>query len=183
MATPSPSVSDDGACSRVRRGRRKRFSGLSSAVVKKFDSDVGDENLRVGKPEVSAGGVGAARTSLRQIRAETGLLRGARALLKVNQAEGFDCPGCAWPEPDDRSHLEICENGAKAVAEEATRFRIDAAFFAANPISALRERSEHWLGKQGRLTAPVYKAAGDDHYRPIAWDDAFRITAAELARA
>ena len=151
--------------------------------MKTFDSDPGDEHLQVGAPEITAGGVSAARTSLRQIRAETGLLRGARVLLKVNQAEGFDCPGCAWPEPDDRSHLEFCENGAKAVAEEATLRRVDAAFFATHPISALHERSEHWLGRQGRLTAPVYKAPGDDHYRPIAWDDAFRITAAELARA
>jgi formate dehydrogenase major subunit len=144
--------------------------------------DPGDTNLEVGPPETIAGGVAAARTSLRQVRVDTGLIRGARALLKINQTDGFDCPGCAWPEPDDRSHLEFCENGAKAVVEETTRSRIDDAFFAAHSVGALRERSEFWLGKQGRLTKPVYKAPGDDHYRPVAWDEAFRITATELRR-
>src|SRR5204863_5161991 len=101
-------------------------------------SDPGDENLEVGKPKTIAGGVGAAWTSLQHIHGATGLMRGGRALLKINQAEGFDCPGCAWPESDDRSHLEFCENGAKAVAEEATLRRVDAAFFAEHSISALR---------------------------------------------
>src|SRR6476661_1601092 len=139
----------------------------------------------VGEPKTVSAGLPGVAAGLAAGLSQMGVRRSALTLVRVNQAGGFDCPGCAWPESagDKRSHLEFCENGAKAVAEEATLRRIDAAFFAANPISALRERSEHWLGKQGRLTAPVYKAAGDDHYRPIAWDDAFRITAAELARA
>ena len=117
------------------------------------------------------------------MRTDTGLVRGARALLKLNQTNGFDCPGCAWPEADDRSHLEFCENGVKAIVEESTQRRVDDEFFAAHSITALRERSDYWLGKQGRLTKPVYKAPGDDHYRPVEWDDAFRITATELRRS
>jgi len=99
-------------------------------------SDPGDDNLEVEPPETVAGGVAAASASLRQVRADTGLVRGARALLKLNQTNGFDCPGCAWPESDDRSHLEFCENGVKAVVEESTRLRVDDEFFAAHPISA-----------------------------------------------
>jgi hypothetical protein len=88
-------------------------------------SDPGDENLKVGRPETVAGGVAAASTSLSHVRADTGLIRGARALLKLNQTDGFDCPGCAWPEADLRSHLEFCENGVKAIVEETTRRRVD----------------------------------------------------------
>src|SRR5207342_1676955 len=95
-----------------------------------------------------------------------------RVLLQVNQPDGFDCPGCAWPEPADPAHLEFCENGAKAVAEEATRRRVDRAFFARHTIDDLLTRSDHWLGQQGRLTEPMWKPAGADRYEPIAWDDA-----------
>jgi molybdopterin-dependent oxidoreductase alpha subunit len=152
-------------------------------MARRPPADSGDENIEIGEPETTAGGFIAARTSLRHIRDESGFFRGARALLKVNQPDGFDCPGCAWPEPDGGSHLEFCENGAKAVAEEATRHRVDAEFFAANPVTALRERSDYWLGRQGRLTTPVYKEPGADHYRPVEWNEAFRITADAIRAA
>src|SRR5690348_2945547 len=111
-----------------------------------------------------------------------GVRRSALTLLRVNQTDGFDCPGCAWPEPaaGDRSHFEFCENGAKAVAEEATLRRIGAEFFAAQPIGELAQRSDHWLGQQGRLVEPLVRAAGDDHYRPIGWDAAFALIADRL---
>ncbi|MCU1346367.1 MAG: hypothetical protein JWL70_2633, partial [Acidimicrobiia bacterium] len=109
------------------------------------------------------------------LRDEAGLLRGAKALLHLNQAGGFDCSGCAWPEPADRSHFEFCENGVKALAEEATLRRVDAGFFAAHPVSELRARCDFWLGKQGRVTEPVYKPAGEDHYVPVDWSQAFKI--------
>src|SRR5436309_2066258 len=139
--------------------------------------DQGDEQLVVSSPAREAAGVRGVAISLRHVHDEVGFVRGARVLLDLNQADGFDCPGCAWPEPHDRSRLEFCENGAKAVAEEATRRRVGPAFFAAHPLSELRERSDHWLGQQGRLTAPVYKAPGDDHYRPVGWSAAFGIVA------
>jgi molybdopterin-dependent oxidoreductase alpha subunit len=100
--------------------------------------------------------------------------------LKVNQVDGFDCPGCAWPETGKRSHFEFCENGAKAVAEEATLRRITHEFFAEHSVSGLATQTDHWLGRQGRLTSPVVKRPGVDHYRPIAWEEALMLVAAQL---
>lgn len=104
---------------------------------------------------------------------EMGMVRGAQALRTMNQQTGFDCPSCAWPDPSKRHHAEFCENGAKAVSWEATRRRVDADFFAAHSLADLRVQSGHWLEAQGRLTQPMRHAAGDTHYRPISWDDAF----------
>lgn len=109
-----------------------------------------------------------------------GLRRTAQTLLKVNQKDGFDCPGCAWPEGDKRHTAEFCENGAKAVAEEATLRRVTPDFFAAHPVSDLAGRSGYWLGQQGRITQPVYLPEGADRYEAIAWERAFGIIAEEL---
>jgi molybdopterin-dependent oxidoreductase alpha subunit len=134
----------------------------------------------VTEPADHAAGLKAALIAARHARAEMGVRRSVRTLLKVNQTDGFDCPGCAWPEPADRSHAEFCENGVKAVAEEATLRRITPDFFAAHPIRALEQKDDYWLGQQGRLTEPVYRAPNDDRYRPIAWDAAFDIVADRL---
>jgi molybdopterin-dependent oxidoreductase alpha subunit len=144
--------------------------------------DVGDRDLRVGPPKTTAAGVGGVVAGLAAGGREMGLRRSALTLLRINQSDGFDCPGCAWPEPavGERSHVEFCENGAKAVAEEATLRRIGAEFFAAHPIGQLVERSDHWLGQQGRLVEPLLRAAGDDHYRPVGWDAAFALIADRL---
>ena len=101
-------------------------------------------------------------------------------MLRINQPDGFDCPGCAWPEPHDTSRFEFCENGAKAVAEEATDRRITAGFFADHSIEDLATRSDYWLGQQGRLTEPMYRSAGATHYRPISWDGAVAVVADRL---
>src|SRR5690349_370238 len=83
------------------------------------------------KKSKAAGGVGAIIASFKALSSEMGLVRGARTMLRVNQPGGIDCPGCAWPEPDgERSHFEFCENGAKHVADEATRKRVTPEFFA-----------------------------------------------------
>src|ERR1041384_4183283 len=112
---------------------------------------------------------------------ETGLVRGTRTLLKVNQKDGFDCPGCAWPDPDgERAHAEFCENGAKAVAEEATTRRVGPEFFAAHSVADLLQRTDYWLGQPGSLTPPMVLRPGATHYEPIAWDDAFALIADEL---
>jgi len=134
-------------------------------------------------PQRVAAGWEAVGESLRHIGRQAGARRGTKAMLKLNQVDGFDCPGCAWPEPHDRSHAEFCENGAKAVAEEATERRIDAAFFAAHPAGELAERSDHWLGQQGRLTEPVYRAAGAAHFEPVSWEQAYDLIADELDRS
>ncbi len=132
------------------------------------------------RPEVAAG-LPAVYESARFAIGEMGLVRGARALLKVNQKEGFDCQSCAWPSPDDhRQVAEFCENGAKAVADEGTTKRVTPDFFREHSLDDLRERSDFWLGQQGRLTHPMVKRAGATHYEPITWDDAFKLIAAEL---
>lgn len=110
-----------------------------------------------------------------------GVVRGTRTLLQLNQTGGFDCPGCAWPEPDkERSHAEFCENGAKHVADEATTKRITSEFFQRWSVADLAEQSDYWLGQQGRLTEPMVLREHATHYQPITWDDAFRLVAHQL---
>lgn len=110
-----------------------------------------------------------------------GAVRGAKLLLEINQKDGFDCQSCAWPSPDgDRQTFEFCENGAKAVADEATPLRITAEFFAKHAVAELAAQSDHWLNAQGRLTAPMVLRAGATHYAPITWDDALALIAQEL---
>ncbi|HEX6449582.1 MAG TPA: molybdopterin-dependent oxidoreductase, partial [Trebonia sp.] len=140
------------------------------------------KNLRIEEPEDSAVGVPGVAVAMQYALSEMGPTRSLRTLLKVNQANGFDCPSCAWADPDvkDRKHAEFCENGAKAVAWEATRKRVDAAFFAKHPVSWLDEQTDHWLESNGRLTEPMYLAPGADHYTPIGWDEALGKIAAKL---
>jgi molybdopterin-dependent oxidoreductase alpha subunit len=142
--------------------------------------DQGEERLEVGPRDRAAAGLPAVIASLRHTHDQMGLRRGVRTLLRLNQHAGFDCPGCAWPEPHKTSRFEFCENGAKAVAWEATVRQVGPAFFAEHPVFELAERSEYWLGQQGRITEPVYRPAGSDHYEPISWDDAFGLIAGEL---
>ncbi|MFI9844630.1 FdhF/YdeP family oxidoreductase [Nonomuraea sp. NPDC051941] len=139
-----------------------------------------DERLTAGPPKDWAGGLPAVGHALRIAHRQMGVGRTALTLLRVNQKSGFDCPGCAWPEGDHRSPAEFCENGAKAVAEEATTRRVTREFFAAHPVSELAGMSDYWLGQQGRLTEPMYKPAGAEHYEPVGWAEAFGMIAAEL---
>jgi anaerobic selenocysteine-containing dehydrogenase len=95
---------------------------------------------------------------------EPGLIRGAAALSRLNQFDGTDCPGCAWPDPDgDRSLNEYCENGVKAIAEEATSRRVTPDFFRKRSVTELSQQSDDWLGHQGRLTHPVVLHSGSEH--------------------
>src|SRR5216683_4882346 len=133
-------------------------------------------------PPSVAGGIPAIVASARHVFREAGLLRGTRLLRALNQFDGYDCPGCAWPEPDrERSVAEFCENGAKAIAEEGTLRRVGPEFFARHGVAELGERSDYWLGKQGRLTHPVVLRPGATHYEPISWDEAFSLVARHLA--
>jgi molybdopterin-dependent oxidoreductase alpha subunit len=129
-----------------------------------------------------AGGAKSLTSSLHHLAHEKALLSGARALRLMNQEDGFDCPGCAWPDPAHRSHAEFCENGVKAIAAEATKKRVDAAFFAAHTVDDLLSRSDYWLEQQGRLAEPVILRAGADRFEPIVWDEAF-VRAGEALRA
>lgn len=142
------------------------------------------EGISVGRPATAAAGPKAVAVSLRETIGQAGVSRSARTLLTLNQAGGVDCPGCAWPDPEPVKHrkrAEFCENGAKAVADVATRKKIGREFFAEHSVEYLRQQTEHWLGKQGRLTEPVIRRRGDSHYRPITWDDAIELFATTVA--
>lgn len=128
----------------------------------------------------SAAGLPAVAHTLRVAQQQMGVRRTAQTLLKVNQKDGFDCPGCAWPEGDKRHTAEFCENGAKAVAEEATLRRVTPEFFAAHPVADLATRSGYWLGQQGRITRPMYLPEGAERYETVTWEKAFAIIAEEL---
>ncbi|NUV64508.1 FdhF/YdeP family oxidoreductase [Streptomyces sp. CAI-85] len=136
---------------------------------------------QVAEPQHAAAGLTAIGHTLRIAQQQMGVRRTALTLLRVNQKDGFDCPGCAWPEPEHRHAAEFCENGAKAVAEEATLRRVTPEFFAAHPVADLAGRSGYWLGQQGRLTHPMYLPEGGTHYEPVTWERAFDIVAEETA--
>jgi molybdopterin-dependent oxidoreductase alpha subunit len=137
------------------------------------------------KPELAtrpaAAGPGALRSTVERVR-ELGVARGVSVLRRLNQVDGFDCPGCAWPEALPRHTFEFCENGAKAVAHEATTKRVTRDFFARFSLPELLEREDVWLEAQGRLVEPMWLAPGASHYRPLTWDEAFRRIATHLHR-
>jgi molybdopterin-dependent oxidoreductase alpha subunit len=134
------------------------------------------------KPKTSAVGIPAILSSTKLALSEMGPVRATRTLTKVNHTDGFDCPSCAWPDPDpdQRKLAEFCENGARAVAWEATRKKVGGTFFAGHSIAELREHSDHWLEANGRLTEPMYLAPGATHYAPVSWDDALDLITARL---
>jgi molybdopterin-dependent oxidoreductase alpha subunit len=126
-----------------------------------------------------AGGWGALQAVARALRQQMGVGREAKMLFKINQPAGFDCPGCAWPDPRSASSFEFCENGAKAVSWEATSKRTTPDFFARHTVSELWHWSDFALENEGRLTHPMRYDAASDRYVAIGWDDAFaRIGAA-----
>ncbi len=132
--------------------------------------------LTLGPLKKAAAGVPAVLKSMQYVFGEAGVLRGLKALNKLNTKDGFDCPSCAWPDPDDeRSSIgEYCENGAKAVGDEATAKAIGADFFAANAVHDLAKLSDYEIGRNGRVAEPMYLSAGASHYQPIPWEDAFK---------
>ncbi|HCS20104.1 MAG TPA: hypothetical protein DIW47_06000 [Bacteroidetes bacterium] len=138
--------------------------------------------IKLGAPKTTAAGIPAVFSSIQHVFGEMNLARGVKALFALNQTDGFDCPGCAWPDPDDeRSAIgEYCENGAKAVAEEATSKSLKQDFFANHSVAELAELSDFEIGKKGRIAQPMYLPKGDTHYRPVSWDTAFQIIADHL---
>lgn len=139
-------------------------------------------DLKLTEPKETAAGIPAVLYAVKHVFSEMDPVRGTKALLKVNQKDGFDCPGCAWPDPDDdRSPIaEYCENGAKAIAEEATTKALWPAFFAANSIAELAELNDYEIGKKGRVAQPMYLPKGGSHYQPISWKDAFALIGKRL---
>jgi molybdopterin-dependent oxidoreductase alpha subunit len=142
--------------------------------------DFTEDDLQVAPAKKSAVGLKAVVNSLALSNNQMGPRRTFLTLRQVNQKDGFDCPGCAWPDPEHRSAAEFCENGAKAVAEEATLRRVTPEFFAEHSLSELRRKSDYWLGQQGRLTHPMHRAAGSDHYEAVTWNRGFEVIAERL---
>lgn len=143
----------------------EKLTGLKSGVIKK-----------------TAAGIPAVLSSFRHVLGEAGLIRGWKALAKLNQKNGFDCPSCAWPDPDDERNgsTEYCENGAKAVAEEATAKKLEADFFSKHSVKELAALGDYEIGKKGRIAQPVYLPKDSTHYQPVSWDDAFQKIAVTL---
>ena len=144
-------------------------------------ADAAPGTLRITEPEDVAAGWPSVVNVIRHARRKAGLSAGAKLLARVNQKDGFDCPSCAWPDPDgERSIAEFCENGAKAVVDEADRRSCDPAVFARHTLTELSEHSDQWLNERGRITHPMVKRPGKDRYEAIAWEDAFRLIAEHL---
>ncbi|WP_246142158.1 FdhF/YdeP family oxidoreductase [Lacisediminihabitans profunda] len=137
-------------------------------------------DLTVTPNEDWAVGLPAIYHSMEPAIAQLGLTRTAKLMTSINQKDGFDCMSCAWPDPDDRKALEFCENGARAVTWEATPVTVPSSFWSEHSLTDLLDKSEYWLGMQGRLVEPVYKAAGSDHYEPVSWERAIGIVADRL---
>jgi molybdopterin-dependent oxidoreductase alpha subunit len=146
--------------------------------------DIDESEVEVDSTAHAAAGATAVAVAMRRAVGQMGPVRTASTLLRLNQVDGFDCQGCAWPDPapGHRHTAEFCENGAKAVAEEATKQLLDREFFATHSVEDLAGRTEFWLGKQGRITEPMVLRPGATHYAPISWDDAFATIAGHLNR-
>ena len=137
--------------------------------------------LRLDEPKLYAAGAEAVMVSLKKVFGQAGFGRGAHGMCKLNQKSGFDCPSCAWPDPDeDRAQTEFCENGAKALGSEITRQKIGPEFFRRYSNFEIAEHSDYWMEKQGRLTDPLFLREGASHYEAISWDEAFELIAKEL---
>ena len=138
--------------------------------------------LKRGKIKTIAAGIPAVVSSMEKVIGEVGFSRGMKGLWQLNRKGGFDCPSCAWPDPDDeRSGVaEYCENGARAVAEEATAKKLTASFFAENSVPDLAALSDHEIGSKGRIAEPMFLPKGAMHYQPITWENAFRKIAHSL---
>ncbi len=140
-------------------------------------ADINENDVEVGHPKDYAAGVPAVAVALKRAIESMGVTRTARTLTRLNQVDGFDCQGCAWPDPaaGHRHPAEFCENGAKAVAEEATTDHILPSFFKQHSIEDLRGHTDFWLGHQGRLIHPVVRRRDATHYEAISWDEAFEL--------
>src|SRR6185503_68652 len=139
-------------------------------------------DLKVTEPKHWAAGIPAVYEAGKDVWGEDGIARGMKGLFHMNKKGGFDCSSCAWPDPDDdRSPIaEYCENGAKALAEEATTKKLTPEFFAQNSVADLSKLDDLHIGKKGRIAQPMYLPKGGTHYQPITWDHAFKKVADHL---
>ena len=139
-----------------------------------------DDKLRFKTYNHPAGGWGAAAATAKVLLEQSVVFKGSEALLKMNKPGGFKCPSCAYPDQACGKKFDFCENGAKALAHEATKFRVTREFFAEHSVTALMAQSDYWLEMQGRLTEPMRYDAATDHYVPCSWDEAFALIGKHL---
>ena len=139
------------------------------------------KNFEFKEPVTDAAGMLGVKEALRHGFKEMGIVRSMRALLDMNQESGFDCPSCAWPNPEDPSPVaEYCENGAKALADEATTDHIGKDFFEKHSVEVLSQLTDYELNKFGRITEPMVLRPGSLNYEPIVWEEAYNLISEEL---
>lgn len=138
--------------------------------------------IETSKPATEAAGLTAVFSSMKHVFGAMPIRRGLKSLLNLNQKGGVDCPSCAWPDPDgERSKIaEYCENGAKAIAEEATTRKVTPVFFQKYSVTELSQKSDYWLGQQGRLTQPLVLREGQTHYQEVSWEESFKLIGNQL---
>lgn len=155
---------------------------MSQKTPKPENIPTAQETVKVKAPKEKAGGLAAVRTALGHAQQYMNGADARKTLFKLNQFGGIDCPGCAWPDPDDERSKwgEYCENGVKAIAEEASKKTIGADFFAQHSLAELLSWTDFELGKQGRLSEPLFLPKGSQHYQPISWEKAFALIGKEL---
>ena len=142
-----------------------------------------NNTLKIKKVKSVAAGIPAATSSILHGLKKMGSIKTVKTLTTVNQPEGFDCPGCAWPDPKHSSAFEFCENGAKAVADEAMKGGVNPDFFSKYTVQELSQKSDFWLNRQGRITHPMVLKKGSDKYIPIEWDEAIKLIAKRIKKS
>ena len=142
-----------------------------------------NNTLKIKKVKSVAAGIPAATSSILHGLKKMGSINTVKTLTTVNQPEGFDCPGCAWPDPKHSSAFEFCENGAKAVADEAMKGGVNPDFFSKYTVQELSQKSDFWLNRQGRITHPMVLKKGSDKYIPIEWDEAIKLIAKRIQKS
>jgi len=148
---------------------------MSSSAIKKATTPEGFTNLKTKIPPTNSVGFGAIKSSIQHVSKYMNSVEAFKLSLKINQKGGFDCPGCAWPDPDDERSVfgEYCENGMKAMAEEVQNKTIATDFFTMNSVDDLAAMTDFEIGKSGRLGSPMFLSEGSTHYQPISWKEAF----------
>ncbi|MEB2785733.1 FdhF/YdeP family oxidoreductase [Algoriphagus persicinus] len=156
---------------------------MSSSLRKNIQTQSSTEftGIELKKPASYAAGFTGVKVALQHTFKEMGVIKSLQTLSHMNQKDGFDCPGCAWPDSENRSKLgEYCENGAKALAEEATSKMVDNAFFSNYSVQEISRWSDYKIGQSGRLVAPMILKPDSNHYEECTWEEAFRVIADHL---
>ncbi|MGA7435167.1 MAG: FdhF/YdeP family oxidoreductase [Solirubrobacterales bacterium] len=151
-----------------------------SRGIRPLEHDFSDAGIKIRPPKRYAAGLPSIGHALLPTLRHVGPLRSAKASVTMNHTDGFDCPSCAWITENSPPLLDFCENGLKSLTSELSPVTVPKEFWSKNSLTSMRDKSEYWLGRQGRITEPVYKAADSDHYEPVSWEKALTIAADSL---